>query len=89
MRTILGLDGATEADALPAAGARRPAVVRRGVIASGTGAVVSPIASAPANSRRVGAVRGIGAIGYGLERRVEPAWGSAEPQTPISYSAWV
>ena len=59
------------------------------LIASGTGTVVSPIASAPASSRRAGAVRAIGAIGYGRERRVDPAWGSAEPQTPISYSAWV
>ena len=59
------------------------------LMASGTGTVVRPIASAPASSRRAGAVRGIGAIGYGRERRVDPAWGSAEPQTPISYSAWV
>ena len=33
------------------------------LMANGTGAVVRPIASAPASSRRAGAVSGIGAIG--------------------------
>ena len=57
--------------------------------ASGTGVVEMPNAVAAVWRRRPDSVTGIGGIGYGRDRGVEPACGASDPQTPISYSAIV